>query len=253
MDDAAIRQAAELLVAARRARKPIDGLPAGLSPPTFEAAFAIQDAVMAMLGERAGGWKVGVSPNAPATCAPLFASTIHPSPYRIPAVEVPYCGVEGEIAVRLGRDLPKRATPYAREDIVAAIDGVCAAIEIVDSRYTDLMRRGAEDKLADNVSNGAFAYGPMVTDWQKLDLSALKVRLDVAGKTLTDKVGGSPSGDPLIAVVWLANHLTGRDGGLRKGQIVTTGSCTGLPFAKPGDTAVVTFEGLGTAEVTFTI
>jgi len=253
MDDASIRQAAETLVAARRTRKTLDGLPPALSPPTFEAGFAIQDAVMKMLGERAGGWKVGVSPNAPATCAPMFASLLHTSPLRIPAATVPMCGVEGEIAVRMGRDLPKRATPYTRDDIVAAIDGVCAAIEIVDSRYNDFLKRTAEDKLADNVGNGGFVSGAMVTDWQKLDLSALKVRLEVGGKTLVDKVGGSPSGDPLIAVVWLANHLTDRDGGLKKGQIITTGSCTGLPFAKPGDTAIVTFEGLGRAEVTFTV
>jgi 2-keto-4-pentenoate hydratase len=53
-------------------------------------------------------------------------------------------------------------------------------------------------------------------------------------------------------VVWLANHLAERCGGLKAGQIVTTGSCTGLPFAKPGDRAIVTFEHLGTAQVTFT-
>src|SRR5437868_5895305 len=107
MDAALIRQAAECLVAARRDHKPIGSLPGALRPPTIEAGFAIQDAVMALLGERAGGWKVGVAPNAPATCAPMFASLLHQSPLRIPAAQVPMCGVEGEIAVRMGRDLPK--------------------------------------------------------------------------------------------------------------------------------------------------
>jgi 2-keto-4-pentenoate hydratase len=252
MDPATIRQAAEQLVAARRTRQLLDKLPDALRPQTFEDGFAIQDAVMALLGERPGGWKVGVSPNAPATCAPMFASLFHASPVNLPAASVPLLGVEGEIAVRIGRDLPKRATPYTRDDIVAAIDGVCAAIEVVDSRFKAFLKLGPEDKLADNVGNGGFVTGPMVTDWQKLDLSKLPVVLEVGGKTLTDKVGGSPSGDPLVAVVWLANHLTGRDGGLKKGQIVTTGSCTGLPFAKPGDTAIVRFAGLGEARVTFT-
>jgi 2-keto-4-pentenoate hydratase len=252
MDAASIRQAAEVLVAARRDRKPIASLPAALRPPTVEAGFAIQDAVMALLGERPGGWKVGVAPNAPATCAPMFASLFHASPLRIPAAQVPLLGVEGEIAVRIGRDLPKRAAPYTRDDIVGAVDGVCAAIEIVDSRFAQFLKCTLEDKVADNVGNGGFVTGPMVTDWRTLDLSALKVKLEIAGKTLVDKTGGSPSGDPLLAVVWLANHLTGRDGGLKQGQIVTTGSCTGLPFAKPGERAVVTFAGLGSAEVTFT-
>jgi 2-keto-4-pentenoate hydratase len=207
---------------------------------------------MALLGERAGGWKVAVTPQAPPTCAPMFASLMHASPLAIPAAQVALLGVEGEIAVRLGRDLPARAQPYTRPDVEAAIDAVVPAIEIVHSRYTAFLKRAPDEKLADNVGNGGFVYGAPVADWRRLDLSALRVRLEIAGKLLVDKVGGSPSGDPLIAVVWLANHLTGRCGGLKAGQIVTTGSCTGLPFAKPGDRAVATFDGLGAAAVTFT-
>src|SRR5258708_1689143 len=102
MPDPAIRQAADVLVAARRGRRTLDGLPAALTPATPAAAFAIQDAVMALLGERAGGWKVGLTlgSDAPPTCAPLFASLIHPSPLEIPAADVPLLGVEAEIAVR---------------------------------------------------------------------------------------------------------------------------------------------------------
>src|SRR5260221_523053 len=123
------------------------------------AGSAIQDAVMALLDERAGGWKVGLAPGAPPSCAPMFASLIHPSPLAIPAADVPMLGVEAEIAVRIGRDLPARATPYTRADIVDAIDGVCAAIEIVHSRLRAFLKAAPDDKLADNVGNGAFVHG----------------------------------------------------------------------------------------------
>jgi 2-keto-4-pentenoate hydratase len=252
MPEDTARQAAELLVAARRTGTPLDGLPAALRPADAAAAFAIQDAVMALLGERAGGWKVGLAPGAPPSCAPLFASLIRPSPLAIPAAQVPMLGVEAEIAVRIGRDLPPRAAPYARPDIEAAIDAVCPAIEIVHSRLKGFLKATPDDKLADNVANGAFVYGAPVADWRRLDLAALRVRLEIGGKLLVDKVGGCPSGDPLVAVVWLANHLTARCGGLAAGHIVTTGSCVGMPFAQPGDAAIATFEGLGTAQVTFT-
>jgi len=253
MTDPAIEQAAALLVAARRQRRTLDGLPPALRPRDEAAAFAIQDEVMARLGEHAGGWKVGLSPGAPPSCAPLFAALVHPSPFEIPAADVPLLGVEAEIAVRLGRDLPPRAAPYGRDDVLAAIDAVCPAIEICDSRLRDFLKASPEDKLADNVGNGAFAYGAPVTDWRGLDLSALRVRLELGGKQLVDKVGGCPSGDPIVAVVWLANHLSGRCGGLKAGQIVTTGSCTGINFAQPGDSAVATFDQLGTVRVGFTV
>jgi 2-keto-4-pentenoate hydratase len=253
MTDPAIQQAAALLVAARRQRRTLDGLPPGLRPSSTEAAFAIQDEVMALLGERAGGWKVGLAPGAAPSCAPMFASLIHESPLEIPAADVPLLGVEAEIAVRLGHDLPPRAAPYGRDDVLAAIDTVCPAIEIVDSRLREFLKSSPDDKLADNVGNGGFVYGAPIAAWRALDLSALRVRFELAGKQLVDKIGGCPSGDPIIAVVWLANHLTGRCGGLKAGQIVTTGSCIGMPFAKPGDQAVATFDQLGTVRVTFTV
>ena len=256
MTDSAVHQAAELLVAARRDRRQLDGFPAALKPASEAAAFAIQDTVMARLGERPGGWKVATPADGPATCAPMFASLVHPSPLTIAAADVPLLGVEAEIALRLGRDLPPRATPYGRTDLEAAIDAACAAIEIVDARLCKGSRAYLHadplDKLADNVGNGGFVYGAPVADWRRLELTALRVTLELGGKKLVDKVGGCPSGDPVNAVVWLANHLTGRCGGLKAGQIVTTGSCVGLPFATPGDTARASFDGLGTVEVTFT-
>jgi 2-keto-4-pentenoate hydratase len=38
---------------------------------------------------------------------------------------------------------------------------------------------------------------------------------------------------------------------VKAGQIVTTGSWTGMMFLKPGDRCVVQFETLGGAEVVF--
>ena len=54
--------------------------------------------------------------------------------------------------------------------------------------------------------------------------------------------------DPLLPAVALVNELPG---GAKAGQIVTTGTYTGLNFAKPGQTAVATFAGFGTVEVSF--
>jgi 2-keto-4-pentenoate hydratase len=241
-----------LLVQARRSGQPLDGLPPALRATSAAQAWAIQDAVQELLGERAGGWKVGVVEGVPPTCAPMFASLIQPSPLSIPAATVPLLGVEAEIAVRIGRDLPPRAEPYTRADILAAIESVCPAIEIVHSRFRSFLTTAPDDKMADNVGNGGFVYGPPVTAWQRLDLTALKLSFTIGGKTVVERVGGNPSGDPIIPVIWLANHLTGRCGGLKAGQIVTTGSCVGLPFAKPGDRVVARFDGLGEAEVTFT-
>jgi 2-keto-4-pentenoate hydratase len=77
------------------------------------------------------------------------------------------------------------------------------------------------------------------------------VTLTVNGAPVLEQVGGHPTGDPLGVAVVLANMMR-EQGGVRAGQFVTCGSCTGLRYLKPGDVCGVRFEGLGDAEVTFT-
>ena len=105
-------EAARLLCAARGG-EPLAELPAECRPQSDADAYQIQDAVARRLGETIGGWKVGVaSPTTAAFCAPIFARMIRPSPAAYAASELRLIGIEGEIAFRLGRDLPARAAPY---------------------------------------------------------------------------------------------------------------------------------------------
>ena len=46
---------------------------------------------------------------------------VRASPAHLAVAEVPHLGVEGETAFRFTRDLPARNSPYAREEIAAAV------------------------------------------------------------------------------------------------------------------------------------
>lgn len=250
MDKHQIEQAAAFLVQARRSMTQIDGLPADCQPASVADAHAIQDAVTAALGKAIGAFKANAPANAEPTRGVIYADTIHASPARIPAAEVPQCGVEGEVAFVFRRDLPPRAAPYSRDEVAAAVDA-CAAIEVVTSRYQNLDKASVLEKLADCISNGAFVHAAPIADWRSLQLGKLPVTLTVNGAPVLQQIGGHPSGDPLGVAVALVNMMRERVG-VRAGQFVTCGSCTGLRFLKPGDVCGVRFEGLGTGEVTFT-
>lgn len=250
MDKRQIEQAAALLVQARHGMTRIDGLPADRQPASVAEAHAIQDAVTAGLGKPIGAFKANAPANAEATRGVIYADTIHASPARIPAAEVPQCGVEGEVAFVFRCDLPPRAVPYSRDEVAAAVDA-CAVIEVVTSRYQDLDKASNLEKLADCISNGAFVYAAPIANWRSLELGKLPVMLNVNGASVLQQVGGHPSGDPLGVAVALVNMMR-EQSGVRAGQFVTCGSCTGLRFLKPGDVCAVRFEGLGAAEVTFT-
>lgn len=104
--------------------------------------------------------------------------------------------------------------------------------------------------LADNLSNGGFTFGPAIASWRSIDWQAPKATLLVNGKTVKTAVGGNPSGHPRRLLAWLANHAASRGRPLRTGQVVTTGSHTGLAIAPPGAQVEARFEGLGEAVLT---
>lgn len=244
-----ITTAASLLAAARRSGTRAALLPERCRPQSVTEAHAIQDAVTAVLGLSVGGFKANAPPDAEATRGIIYASDIYNSPARVSVARVPQCGVEGEVAFQFRHDLPPRRTPYLREEVAAALDA-CAAIELVTSRYADPNAAGQLDKLADCISNGGFVHAGSAPRWQRMELGRLKVTLLVNGTPVVEQVGGHPTGDPLGIAVALVEMMRATTG-VKAGQFVTCGSCTGLRYLKPGDRCAVQFDGLGETDVTF--
>jgi 2-keto-4-pentenoate hydratase len=237
--------AAQALLEARRTRRWLTALPEGARPATDADAYAIQDRVALALGE-VGGWKVGAAtPDSTPFRGPIQATGIFVNPTRVPAAMLHVIGVEAELAYRFGRDLPVRDRPYTREEVVAAIDALHPVIEILDTRFTAL---GSVDPLshrADHQNSGALAIGPALTDWQAIDPLRQAVRLTINGALRQEGIGGNSAGDTIRMLVWLANEGARSQGGLRAGQIVTTGSCSETDFVEPGTRVEAAFPGIG--------
>jgi len=242
-----IAASVEALVEARRTGRLIEQLPA--APASIEDAHLIQDRVTATLGEPVGAFKINAPPDKAPTRGLIHARMIRPSPARFTQAEAPHCGVEAEVAFRFLRDLPERDEAYAREEVVGVMAAL-PAIEIVSSRFRDPQARPPLEQLADSLINGGFVPGPETRDWSKLDVARLQVTLKVNGETVVERRGGHVADDPVGFAVALVNAMR-QAGGVKAGQIVTTGSWTGLIFLKPGDRCLARFEGLGEAEVAF--
>jgi 2-keto-4-pentenoate hydratase len=201
-----------------------------------------------LLGEEVRGWKVFTPPGEELARGAILSSLFFENNSDIDASLVPFLGMEAEIAFKLNADLPKRATPYTRED-VASVVSACPAIEIIQSRYIDSNAVTLYERIADHFL-GAFVQGPLKKDWTSLDLSKAHVTLEVDGIVVIDATGGHPKVDPVLPVVDLANHFRGGRG-LKAGEVVTTGSFSGLVCIKPGQTVKVTVEGLGSVQARF--
>ena len=159
--------------------------------------------------------------------------------------------IEAEIAFCIGRDIEPRSEPLPRDEIWASVESVHAAIEIVDTRLADWREADRLWVLADNQSNGGFVYAPDGIAFRDQSFAEVPVRLTVDGRSRAEGRGGNPAGDPRWLVEWLVNHCARGRGGLRAGTMVTTGSYTGMIFLEPGASVAASFDGIGTAEVSF--
>lgn len=250
MEKASIDRAATLLYAARRSRQWLERLPEDCRPASLADASAIQAASVAQLRERIAGWKVGAVIEGHVSYGVLLGSRVLKSGARIDATDVPLLGMEGEIAFRFLADAPARDAPYTYEE-VAGLVVAFPAIEVVATRYRDYAGTPVIERIADCMSNGAFVTGAERPDWREIDLTKLPVTLRFGDKTIVDKVGGHAAVDPLKPAVDLVNELRA-GAGVKAGQVMTTGTCTGLNFATPGTTVRVEFAGFGVVELNVT-
>jgi len=242
-----IPQAAALLIQARRTGVRLTALPPSCRPQTVDEAHAIQDAAVAALGERIAGWKVASPLDGKIVHGAIVQSRVIANAGSIRASEVPLLGVEAEIAFRFDRELAPRSRAYDYAEVASAVTAF-AAIEIVDSRFRDYRATPLIERIADFVSNGAFVAGDAQPRWRDFDLARLDVRLEIDGETVVHSIGGHPTGDPLLPAVDLVNDLC-RTNGVPQGRFMTTGTFTGLNFAKPGQRVRAVFEGFGSAVV----
>jgi 2-keto-4-pentenoate hydratase len=251
-------QAARQLVAVRAGAPRLAALPAALAPTTLPEAYAIQHEVLHLLGTRAGGWKATLFDARHGICAPLPANALLASPAHLPASSAPTAGsvqwgIEPEIAFRIGHALPPLpgGAPYSSDAVLSAVASAHAVLEVVVSRYVDSSAVSQLERVADNFMNEALVIGPPCTGWRALTLPTLSLRVQVDDREVYSGVGGHPLGDPLVPLVWIANHLAALGGGLQDGDIVTTGSCNGLRMIGAGQEVRATFAGLGTATLSF--
>ena len=241
---------AEHLLRARAEARIIDvGLAKGVVG-TVADAYVVQDQLASMLGGEVRGWKVTALtpeqqrgyPTDKPVAGPLVAPFFHKTPASLGLVQFIAPLLECEIAFLLGQDLPPRQTPYQRDEIEAAVEAIVPAVEIADCRWP--ADAPGLLKLADDMGNGAFVAGHPIRDWRDVDLGVQDVVLTFAGAETARGPCSRILGDPLLAVLALANAQPLPAGGLKSGQIVTTGTCI-EPVPLKAGSYVANFGPLG--------
>jgi 2-keto-4-pentenoate hydratase len=247
---------AQALAAAWRTGTTI-ALPAADAAPRSRAeAFAIQDRITEILGDRCAGWKVGAAVRAVQIMeghdgpivGRLLASRVYSSPARVSAALYAGYGIECEFAFRFETAVPPRAEPYTRAELEAQIM-LYPGLEIAGSRYAKNpgdRKATTYDAIADSGTGGGYIIAGGIADWHDLDLdlATLPIIARIDGGEPLHTYTGDYRGDPVDIVVETVNGFSGRGIGLAPGAILSTGSLTLPAPLLPGQTLVAQFGDL---------
>lgn len=149
---------------------------------------------------------------------------------------------EGEIAFRLKKDLV--GPGVTERDVLDATATIMPCFEIVDSRIDDWKIK-IQDTVADNASCGVFVLGKDEVDPRDFDLSNLKMRVYKNGELHCEGISSAVQGNPLTAVVWLANTLGEFGIPFLAGEVILSGSLVPLIPVVAGDEMSLEIDSIG--------
>lgn len=253
-----IDDAARQIRAARKEHRLLDKL-SGSPPATMADGYRIQDAFMRSWGSPLAGWKVGAT--APKVqeiygadepfYGPFYQPDVYASPAQPSSGSFGHHCIECEFAFRFARDLAPRDEKFSRAEILDAIDVLIPAFELISPRFDTLLQDNVALAAADCALNGGMVLGQPVENWRQLELESHPVVLTVDDEKIAEGTGANVLGHPFNVLDWLANTLPERGLGLKAGEIVSTGTCTGFHYVEPGQRAVAEYGKIGRIEITF--
>ncbi len=258
MSEADRNKAADILIAAEKARKQATPLSKTWPDITMEDAYAISTDVAKRkiaAGARLIGHKVGLTSKAMQRSSQIDepdyghlldhmmvadGGRVAHENYCLPRVEI-------ELAFILGT--PLRGPGVGLADVLRATEYVVPAIEIVDARLQD--PRKIFDTVSDNGAAAGIVIGGRPVGPLDVDLRWVGGIMYRNSEIEETGVAAGVLGHPALGVAWLANKLGQHGVSLEPGHLVLAGSFTRVVFARKGDTLHADFGALGGIAVQF--
>ena len=254
-----VDRAARAILEARRTGVLLETLASNDQPRSLEEGYAIQRAVTARWPDKIVGWKVGATSKevqallrtSEPIYGPVFKNNVFQSPATISARDFQHRFLECEFVFRFGKAVPRRQTPYSRDEIMDAVDALFPAFEIICPRFTSLTGHHVFTVVADSVANGGAVLGKMCSGWQRIDLPSQPVVLAIGGTERQRGTGAVALDNPLNVLDWFVNVFSRHGGSIESGQFVMTGTVTGVHAPDLGQIAKADFGPLGVIEAVF--
>lgn len=253
LNDKEIQELAQVLDQATLDAREIERLTVKVPDLSLPDAYRIQEAGIRLRfsrGERLLGLKMGLTSeakrkqmNLDSPCYGMLTDKMKVEDGSVFSLKGKiHPKIEPEIAFFIRREI--RGVPTAREALLSC-SGVCAAMEILDSRFTGFKYFSLPDVVADNSSSAYFVMGREVLDPSACDWSALEMTMEVNGKPVETGMSSAISGNPVNSIVQLCEMLSARGLSLPAGSIVLAGAATQAVQLEPGMKVELKVKKLG--------
>jgi 2-oxo-3-hexenedioate decarboxylase len=252
LDEPTCAKLARTLDDARRARREIEPLHKTFGEFSLEDGYRIQRAGIGLRvdrGEAISGYKMGLTSKAKREqmnlAMPIYG--ILTDAMRIPDGQAFHVArgihprVEPEIAFVTSRELRE---PIDLDEAPSAIAAVCAALDVLDSRYTGFKYFSLPDVVADNASSSHFVLSEDARAPGGLDFANLDMRVIIDGNTVHEAKSSAISGNPLLSLVQLVELLHAHGQKLPASSLVLTGAATPAEPIRAGQTIRLEVKGL---------
>src|SRR5262249_16291102 len=231
-------------------------LPPEIAPRNVAEAYAAQTALARLLEPNEGkiaGLKIATTTKVMQQlmgidhpCGGLiFERRIFRSPAEIRIADHMHLVLECELAVRIGRAMPKPPKLYTAASVKSGIAAVMPAFKLIEDRKADYKSCKALSMIADNCWNGGVVLGPETAFDPAKSLDGVHGSLTIDGRGC----GEGKTDGPLDALAWVANLAIEQGRMLEPGMVPITGSIIPTVPVAPDNRVVLALDGFGSAEL----
>lgn len=231
-------------------------------PLMLDEAYAIQSEIVARaLGpgnDSIAGYKVGLTTEkmqkfcgvAEPIAGRILKSGVRSSGARLRQADFHRLGIESELALRIGKPVPVGKPDSDVGSLIACVDAIAAAFEVIDDRDADYAHLEASSIAAENSWNKGIVLGDPVPPTSFGDLRGLEGQLFVNGEPVATGSSSDVMRGPLSVLAWVAQFAREAGVELQPGQWIMTGSIIPTKFAVPGDSYAFQLGALPPVNVT---
>ena len=259
-----IEAAAQALFAADHLGQQIGLLSLRYPGMTLDDAYTVQSRLLELklaAGRHKIGWKIGLTSRAMQDALKietpdsgmLLDDMMFTTGSSVPKGRYIQPRVEAEIAFVMASPVSGNAT---RTDVLDATAYVTPALEILDTRIVRQdpdtgQPRLVTDTISDNAANAGIVLGSEQHDPRAVDLRWVGAIVSRDGVIEETGLGAGVLNDPVVAVQWLAQRLSGYEQQIDTGDIILSGSFIRPVECPSGSQILGDFGVLGRVQIAF--